>query len=271
MHQKCQGILAIAVCTVLIHIASFGQVPSDAPLPDITELWNRVRANLGAQYDVNQLLKGYTYRRSSVIEELGSNGSIESRERREYHVYHFDSGMFQKLLSRNGMPLPERDVKRQEERFEKFRTQKPRKRSAADQEKVLNDMINAFDFKILRREIRNDRSTLVIAFKPKKDAKLQTMAARMVFTKVEGTAWVDEADAQLARIEVHFIDDAKIGFGLLASISKNTRMTREWRKLNNEVWVPLHSESVMNGRVLLAKAYNRRRIDDYMYYKKFDP
>ena len=269
MHQKCQGILAIAVCTVLIHIASFGQVPSDAPLPDITELWNRVRANLGAQYDVNQLLKGYTYRRSSVIEELGSDGSVENREQREYDVYHFNAGMFQKLLSKNGMPLSEKDVKSEDERFEKFRMQKPRRRSAADQEKVLNDIVGAFDFKILRREIRNGRSALVIGFKPKKDAKLETMAARMVFTKVEGTAWVDEEDAQLARIETHFIDDVKIGFGLLASISKNTQMIREWRKLNNEVWVPLHRESLVKGRVLLAKAYNRRRIDDYMDYKKF--
>jgi hypothetical protein len=271
MHQKCRRIQAIAICIVLLHIAAFGQVPSDAPLPDITEFWNRVRANLGAQYDTNQLLRGYTYRRTSVIEEFGSNGSIESRERREYDVYHFDSGRFQKLLSRNGMPLPEKDVKRQDERLEKFRIQKPPKRSTAGQEKVLNDMINAFDFKILRREIRDDRSALVIAFKPKKDAKLETMAARMVFTKVEGTAWVDESDAQLAKIEMHFIDDVKIGFGLLASISKNTRMTREWRKLNNEVWVPLRSESIMNGRVLLAKAYNRRRVDDYMNYKKFQP
>jgi len=271
MHHKGRRIPSIPPPPPPPPIPSFGQVSSDAPLPDTTELWNRVRANLGAQYDANQLLRGYTYRRSSVIEELRSNGSIESREQREYDVYHFDSGMFQKLRSRNGMPLPEREVKRQDERFEKFRSQKPRKRSAADQEKVLNDMINAFDFKILRREIRNDRSTLVIAFKPKKDAKLETMAARMVFTKVEGTAWVDETDAQLARIEMQFIDDVKIGWGLVASISKNTRMTREWRKLNNEVWVPRHNESVMNGRVLLAKAYNRRRVDDYMDFKKFQP
>jgi hypothetical protein len=271
MHQKCRRIPATAVCGVLLCIASFGQVASDAPIPDMTELWNRVRANIGAQYDANQLLKGYTYRRSSVIEQLGSNGSIESRERREYNVYHFDSGMFQRLLSRNGMPLPEKEVKRQDERFERFRTQKPRKRSTADQEKVLKDMINAFDFKIIRREIRNERSTLVIAFKPKRDPKLETMAGRMVFTKVEGTAWVDEFDAQLAKIDMQFIDDVKIGWGLVASISKNTRMIREWRKLNNEVWVPLRSESVMNGRVLLAKAYNRRRVDDYTDYKKFQP
>jgi hypothetical protein len=269
MQPKRQRIMAIAIWILILHIVSFGQVSPDAPLPDVAELWQRVRANLGGQYDTTQFLKGYTYRRSSVIEELGSGGSVEDREQREYDVYHFDQGMFQRLLSRNGMPLSEKDLKKEDERFEKFRTRKPRTRSRSDQEKVLNDIVNAFDFKILRREPRNDRSTLVLAFKPKKGAKLETMAARLVFTKVEGTAWVDEHDAQLARIDMHFIDDAKIGFGLLARISKNTQMTREWRKLNNEVWVPAHSESIVKGRVLLAKAYSRRRIDDYMAYKKF--
>ena len=87
-------------------------------------------------------------------------------------------------------------------------------------------------------------------------------------TKAGGTVWVDEADAQLARIEFHFIDDVKFGLGLLASISKNTQMTREWRNLNNEVWVPLHNESLVKARVLLVKGYNERRIDDYADYKK---
>ena len=153
---------------LLLQIACFGQVSSDAPVPDLDELWKRVRAHLGAQYDANQLLKGYTYRRSSVIEELASDGSVENREQREYDVYHFDTGLFQKLLSKNGMRLSEKDVKREDQRFEKFRVQKPRRRSTADQEKVLNDIVSAFDFKILRREIRNDRSALVMSFKPKK-------------------------------------------------------------------------------------------------------
>jgi hypothetical protein len=264
-----QRIVAAAVGILLFQVASFSQVPSEAPLPDLAQLWKRVRSHLGDQYDPNRLLKGYTYRRSSVIEDLNSDGSVETQEKREYDVYHFDAGMFQRLVAKNGMPLSAKDMNREDERFEKFRTQKPRARSAADQEKVLNDIVNAFDFKIIKREMRDNRPALVLSFKPKKDAKLQTMAARMVFTKVEGTAWVDEEDAQLAKIEIHFIDDVRIGFGLLARISKDTRMTREWRKLNNEVWVPLHNESMVKGRVLLAKSYNRRRIDDYTDYKKF--
>ena len=167
------------------------------------------------------------------------------------------------------MPLSKRDLKNEDDRFKRFQARKPRSRSAGDQEKILNDIVNAFDFRILEREIRSGRPTLVIAFRPRKNPKVESMVARRIFAKAEGTAWVDEEDAQLASIDIHFIDDVKFGFGLLASISKDTRMTREWRKLNNEVWVPLHNESRVKARVLLAKGYNRRRIDDYMDYMKF--
>ena len=188
---------------------------------------------------------------------------------REYDVYHLDGGRFQRLISKNKIPLNQEESKDEDQQFRRFLARKPRTRSARDQQDVFNDILNAYDFKILKRETRNGRPTLVIAFKPRKDAKLKTMVARRIFPKSEGTAWVDEEDAQLARIDVYFIDDVKLGFGLLASIGKDTRMTREWQKLRNEIWVPSHNESRIKARVLLAKGYNRRRTDDYVDYKKF--
>jgi hypothetical protein len=267
--MQSRKIVAIGACVLFLRLSLLAQVPAEASLPDLASFWERVRGNLGSQYDEGELLKGYTYRRTSVIEELASDGSIRNRETREYDVYHLDSGRFQRLISKNKIPLTQKESKDEDERFRKFLTRKPRERSAREQQDVFNDILNAYDFKILKREIRNARPTLVIAFKPKKDAKLKTMVARRIFPKSEGTAWVDEEDAQVARIDVYFIDDVKLGFGLLASIGKDTRMTREWQKLRNEIWVPSHNESRVKARVLLAKGYNRRRTDDYVDYKKF--
>ena len=266
--QICKRIVAVA-CALFLSSSVAAQTPAEKPLPDLTMLWERVRANLGVQYDANQLLRGYTYRRHSVIEELDSDGSVNDREIRHYDVFHFDSGMFQRLIRKNNMPLSEKDVKNEEERFRRFQKRERRERSVSDQEKVLNDVINAFEFKILRREMRNDRPTLILSFKPKKDAKVDTLVARRVFAKAEGMAWIDEEDAHLTRIDIHFIDDVKFGFGLLASMSKDSHMTRDWRKINSEVWAPFHNEQRIKARVLLAKGYNRRRIDDYMDFKKF--
>jgi hypothetical protein len=262
-------IIPSVACVLFLGISLCAQAPAEAPLPDLASFWERVRGNLGNQYDVGELLKGYTYRRASTTEELAADGSVRSGETREYDVYHSDAGRFQRLISKNKMPLTSSELKNEDRRFRKFLAQKPRKRADRDEHEVFNDILGAFDFNILKREVRNGRPTLAIAFKPRKDPKLKTMVGRRIFPKVEGTAWVDEQDAQLASIDVYFTDNVKFGFGLLASIGKDTRMTREWRKLNNEIWVPFHNESRVRARVLLAKGYNRRRIDDYTDYKRF--
>ena len=267
--MQSRKVVVAAACVLFLRISYLAQVPAEAPLPDLASFWQRVRGNLGPQYDAGELLKGYTYRRISVTEELASDGSVRNRETREYDVYHVDGGRFQRLISKNKIPLTEKESRDEDDRFRKFLMRKPRERSARDQQDIFNDILDAFDFKILKREIRNARPTLVIAFKPKKDAKLKTMVARRIFPKSEGIAWVDEEDAQLARINVYFIDDVKLGFGLLASIGKDTQMTREWQKHGDQVWVPSHNESRVQARVLLAKGYNRRRVDDYLDYKKF--
>jgi hypothetical protein len=261
--------LAAAACILFLKAPLSAQV-SDEPLPDLASFWQRVRQNLGTQYDTAELLKGYTYRRVSVREEIASDGSVNSRQIREYDVYHSDAGRFQKLLSIDRRPLTPSEIRNEDQRFRKFLQQKPRQRSPRDQEEILNDLLNGFDFKMLNREIRGGRPTLVIAFSPKEAApRLQSMVARRIFPKVRGTAWVDEADAHLARIDVYFIDDVKFGFGLLASIGKDTRMIREWQRLQNGNWLPSRNESRVKARVLLAKGYNRRRIDDYTGYQRF--
>jgi len=258
----------MAACLLFWGTASVAQV-HEKPLPDLASFWERVRAHLGVQYDPVQLLQGYTYRRRSVTEEIAPDGTVKNRDTRDYDVYHFDAGRFQRLISRNDRPLSEKDLKNEEDRFKEFMQRKPRTRSSRDQEKIFNDILNGFDFKILEREFRNGRPILVIAFKPRKNAKLETFAARRVFAKAEGTAWVDEEDAQLVSIDIHFIDDVKFGFGLLASISNDSRMSRHWQRLQDGVWVPLRNESRVKARVLLAKGYNRRRIDHFSDYKKF--
>jgi len=264
-----QKSLAIVACLLFLETTSITQVPAEKPLPDLALFWERVRAHLGVQYDPAQLLKGYAYRRKSVTEEIAPDGSVKNRETRDYDVFHFDAGRFQKLISKNDRPLSEKDLKNEEERFKEFLARKPRARPNQDQEKIFNDILNAFDFKILERQFHNRRPTLVIAFKPRENAQLQTFLGRRLFAKAEGTAWVDEEDAQLVSIAIHFIDDVKVGLGLLASISKDSRMSREWQRLNDGTWVPLRNESRVKARVLLAKGYNRRRVDHFTEYKKF--
>ena len=81
--------------------------------------------------------------------------------------------------------------------------------------------------------------------------------------------WGDEQDARLQRLEVRYLGDVKLGFGLLLNISKDSEQELEWTKVNGEVWLPLRYEIRIKGRILLAKGLNLRILNQYSEYKKF--
>jgi len=250
---------------------------TNEPLPDMPELWQRVRPNLLQQYDPGNLLKDYTYLMSTTRDQLDDRGVVKESERLEFEVYYLDQGPFGKLIRRNGKPLAAKEAKRQDEKFEKYKKKKPRsgvmpwnrKRTAAERAEQLDDVYAAFDFEVVGREIHDGRSTIAVVFKPRISPKLKTMVARMMFTKMEGAAWIDEQDSRLSKIHIRFIKDVKVAFGLLASISKDTEITQEWKKVNGEIWFPLHTEMRFKGRIMLAKVYSMRVSSDFSDYKKF--
>ena len=248
----------------------------DAPLPSVSELAQRLRPNLLSQYEPSELLKGYTYNLSSVVEELDGKNNVKQADSLEFEVYNFDHGSFRKLIRRNGAGLTESEAKKQNDALEKFAKDgttggPPWQRNGISKQmpEILDDMYNGFDITIVRREIVHDRKTLVVDFKPKAGAKFRNATARILFSKAAGTVWVDEDDARLSRVHINFLGDVKVGFGLLVNVSKDTEIDAEWTKVNDEIWLPLRTETRLKGRLMLAKGMNRRALNTYSDYKKF--
>src|SRR5581483_7172214 len=176
--------LTLAIVLFLAAPAFPMQIP-DAPLPDIASLWAAVKPHLMQQYDDSELLKGYTYHRTSIVTQMGKDDAVTGKNEFEFEVYHFDSGAFNKLISRNGIKLSDKELKKQDDEFQKTKGKPPhrppwkggrQKRSPKEQEELLDDVYSAFDFTIAGRELREGRSTLRVDFKPRRNPKLKTAA-----------------------------------------------------------------------------------------------
>lgn len=245
------------------------------PLPDASAVWERLRPNLLNQYEPTDLIKGYTYDLTSVVEEFDGKNRVKETKRLEYEVYNFNRGPFRKLVRRNGADLSEKEIQKQNEALEWFAKQPPgiqqwtRNRWLKRVPEIIDDVPNAFDMVIAGREMLNGRSTLVVEFKPKQKPKPRTDIGKVLFPRVEGKAWVDEQDARLERLEVHYLGDVKLGFGLLLNISKDSEQELEWAKVNDEVWLPSRYEIRIKGRIMVAKSLNLRILNQYSEYKKF--
>ena len=245
------------------------------PLPEASAVWERLRPNLLNQYEPTDLIKGYTYDLTSVVEEFDGKNRVKDTKRLEYEVYNFNRGPFRKLVRRNGADLPAKEIQKENEALEWFARQPAgiqqwtRNRWLKRVPEIIDDVPNAFDIVIAGREMLNGRSTLVVEFKPKQKPKPRTDIGKVLFPRVDGKAWVDEQDARLERLEVHYLGDVKLGFGLLLNISKDSEQELEWAKVNDEVWLPSRYEIRIKGRIMVAKGLNLRILNQYSEYKKF--
>ena len=138
--------------------------------------------------------------------------------------------------------------------------------------KERNDLIEstrtAFVFTKIGEELRGDRKLLKYSMKPNPSYKPTTRNG-MVFTRVEGTVWIDERTHELARIEGHVTEDISLAL-FLAKIYKNSYFMQERYELFPGMWLPTYEQFDFDGRkFLLPFSVHERTF--YTNYKRVGP
>jgi hypothetical protein len=251
-----------------------GLLQVSRPLPDLHQFLQATKAELIIQLEEEELLKGYTYRRQTVRENRSGDGDLKGVDVLEHEIFQLDSGPYQKLVSRNGVPLSADELRKQDEARKKGAASTkggppffPKTRT--DRLEMIEDMFRVWDFQLFRRELHNGRLTIVIAFAPRKGAKPKTLAGKWMFKNAQGVAWIDEADHRLVRLRTVLIDDVSLAWGLFAKVHKGTEITREWQKVNDEVWLPSWSQKRLRARAFWVGVHFLE-IEHYADYRKFD-
>ena len=89
---------------------------------------------------------------------------------------------------------------------------------------AMNDFSHAllerFDFTLVGRETNNNRATLVLDFQPKKKKLPERSFKDKFINKAAGRAWVDEADAAVAKAELRLTERVNVLGGLVGAVWK---------------------------------------------------
>ncbi len=246
------------------------------PLPDIPSVLRDVEKNQAALERIRTL---YTCHLAEEQDKTDSDGDVKSREMADYDVFYVGDEQVLHLLAKDGKPL-EGDAKKKEDdrfskRFGELRKKQaelaadPRKQAKKEEEEEaqLSDFLRAELFTNPRRT--NLRGEDVIAFdvsgNPSYKAKKEI---DRIIQKLSGTMWVDDQAHEIVRLEARFVESAKIGGGLLASLAKGSNFVFEQEKINGEVWLPSYAEVHIAGRIVFVKL-KQNFIDRYSEYKKF--
>jgi hypothetical protein len=250
---------------------------SERPLPDVAALMHSVEAN---QKTSEAIEKNYLYRSVQTEEELDKQGRTKKTEVHEYDVFWIDGVPVHKLTKKNNKELSSDEQKKEIEHIDKEVAKAKERRKKADGKGTETDphgndvvtvsrLLELGSFTNPRRVQINGRDTIAVDFTGDPKAKTRSRFEDVI-RDLAGTAWVDEQDRELVKVDGHFLNTFKIGGGLVANIQKGTSFSMERRKINDEVWLPAVVEGHGSARALLFFGFNgslRAVQSDYRRFK----
>jgi hypothetical protein len=261
-----------------------GQKPTETksdeverPLPDIPALMHAVEKN---QKTSEAIEKDYLYRSMQTEEESDGHGGVKKKETREYDVFWVNGVPVHRLTRKNGKELSAEEQKKESEHIDKEVAKATEKRAKAKDNGTETDphgnemvtvsrLLELETFTNPRRVQLNGRDTIAVDFAGNPKAKTKNRFEDVIRDLV-GTAWMDEQDRVLVKAQGYFLNNFKVGGGLVANIHKGTSFSMEQRKVNDEVWLPAVAEGKGSARALLFFSFNgsfRAVESDYRKFK----
>jgi hypothetical protein len=238
--------------------------------PDPVTLIKEVQAH---QSKLDEIRENYTYHSVVRTETLDGNGKNKETTTEEYEVFFVNGHRIQKLVRKDGVALNAKEQEREQKRVQKEVEQDLKKPAtgrgtAAARSSFINDMLAVAKASNQRRVVLRDRPTLVFDFAGDPGAHAQSMEQKAE-KKLAGTVWIDEAERQVARIEVRFYDNYSIGGGLLVKVQKGTEINVDQAPQGDGLWMETVADSHIAARLVVKNFRENIRIQNFDF-RKFD-
>ncbi len=241
---------------------------ANAPLPDAHQLMREVAEH---QKRLDKVRENYTYTSLQTTQNLDADGKVTKTESTENNDFFVNGHVIERAVKKNGQPLSAEEEKKETERVTKLveKAQKtPPDQALEGQTVSISHMLEIMDVSAPRRESYRGRPAIVFDFVGRKDAKTHGLVED-ASKKLKGTIWIDEADRQVAHLEVVFIDNFHVAGGLLANIQKGTTFHFDQAAVADALWLPTGAEATVQARVLLLKTMRQHFTEKVYNYQRF--
>ena len=237
------------------------------------------------QRELDKVRESYTYTSMQTVQDIDGNGQVKKTQTEEHEDFFVNGHVIERTVKRDGKPLSDHDEQKETERVTKM-VEKAEKTPAGQPLEgptiSVGRLLDIMDVRNERRVMFRGRPAIVFDFVGRKDAKTHGLAED-ASKKLQGTVWIDEADRQVAHLEVSFIDNFHVVGGLFANIQKGSyfRFDQELvsRPEDGEggpggsskggLWLPTGGEGTMQARVLLLKNLRQHFSERDYDYKRF--
>lgn len=244
------GRTSIAIVATLLGVATEAQ---ERPLPDRQQFFEATRANLERSQG-RQASYAYRERRRQLhtnpFGRLGSGDAIE-----EFEVTPLpEGGVSRTLVARDGKPV-------------KAEPTRSRPRMRTSKRSPVVDTAEAIELVLDHRERQNGRDVLVVTFSPRPGAKPETREGKLA-RLFRGKIFVDEAAAEVVRVEATAVDDISYGLGVIARLHKGATVTLVREQIDGETWLPTSIRFSGDGRAMLFRKLHVDHAIEWFDYRR---
>jgi hypothetical protein len=226
----------------------------EKPLPDRQKFFDATRGNLERS---QKQQSGYSYterRRELHTNPFGRLGTGTGTE--EYRVEpQADGGLARTLIARDGVAVTGAE------------TTRSRPRARVSRRSAVTDTAEALDFAIDHRERQGGRDLIVVTFAPRPGVEPETREGRLA-RFFRGKIFVDEAAAEVVRVEATAIDDITYGLGVVARINKGAVVTLVRERVEGDTWLPTSIRLSGEGRAMLIRKLRVDHLIEWFNYRR---
>lgn len=279
------GLRLRAVVAALCFSGSvLGQDEPARPLPDPREFLDDVRKNIRSD---ESLLDQYTFTEEFTERRLDSRGGVKKSKRETYEVYpsYVPGKLYRRLVARDGKRLAEAELAEQDRKQEERTEKRERRRSSEDaaarqkrlareeerrreEQRVVDEVFLMDEIVVVGRETIDGRPTVIVDFTPTPGYRPVTEGGKVI-QKIQGRAWIDEADRELVRIETRLVDNMGVGPARVARLQRGSSLYFQRRKVNGEIWLPSEASFAGSAKILLVFGARVELSSRYTDYRKF--
>ncbi len=274
------GCPAVRAAAQVEGAASVQQPPGtdavSASLPDVGALLGDVERN---QKRLEATQRDYTYHVHTEEQELDKNGGVKKTETEEAESLTIGGIRVNKVVARDGKPLSPEEQTKESERIDKEVARAKERQSKLEAKGAdtdprgnevmpLSRILELGSFTNLRRVQQEGRSLILVDYAGNPQAKTHS-AFEGIMRDVVGTLAIDETDRVLVRAEGHFLNDFKLGGGLMADVHKGSSFAYRATRVSDGMWLPATIDGQGSIRVLLFAHFSGRLHLTTSDYRRF--
>ncbi len=189
----------------------------------------------------------YTFTKVTEREEFDSEGKIKEHKSSSNEMF-FKSGITSRKPIQSAEPNSVAGG--DEKKSNSLKSDKPKSSNRADYLNLLTpDMLAKYVFTLVARTTVNGRTAFEVDFTPKKRSSSGKTVVDRILNQAAGKLWIDAAEFELARAQVHLDSEILFGGGILGSVKKAFFMLERTR-LPDGIWFDQRTRTDYEARKL---------------------